>query len=60
MVKNSAYLLLDERDGFAGVESLRAGLGAIHDGVAAVQLEGVVEGWNEGGTRGDGKSWICG
>ena len=56
MVENSAHLLLDERDGLAWVEALRTGLGAIHDGVATIQLEGVVEGWDDGGTRGGGKS----
>jgi hypothetical protein len=38
----STYPLLDHGDGLAWVESLGAGLGAVHDGVAAVQLEGVV------------------
>ena len=35
--------LFDVRDGLAGVQVLGAGLGAVHDGVAAVQLEGVVQ-----------------
>jgi hypothetical protein len=35
--------LLDFGDGLGGVEILRAGLGAIHDGVAAVQPERVFE-----------------
>ena len=35
--------LLDFRDGLGGVQPLRAGLRAIHDGVAAIELEGVVE-----------------
>ena len=40
---NRRYLLLDGTDGLARVEALGAGLGAVHDGVAAVQLEGVVQ-----------------
>jgi len=36
-------LLLDVSDGLAGVQVFWAGLGAVHDGVAAVQLEGVVQ-----------------
>lgn len=38
-----SHLLLDGGDGLAGVEALGAGLGAVHDGVAAEQLEGVVQ-----------------
>ena len=38
--------LLDVGDGLARVEVLRAGLAAVHDGVAAVELEAVVEGGN--------------
>ena len=34
---------LDLGDGLGGVEALRAGLGAIHDGVAAVEPERVLE-----------------
>merc|ERR1740130_2543284 len=34
---------LDLRDGLARVQVLRAGLAAVHDGVTAVDLEGVVE-----------------
>jgi len=37
------YLLLDGADGLARVEALRTGLGAVHDGMAAVQLERVVQ-----------------
>ncbi len=37
------YLLLDGADGLARVEALGAGLSAVHDGVAAVQLERVVQ-----------------
>ena len=37
------YLLLDGTDGLARVKTLGAGLSAVHDGVAAVQLEGVVQ-----------------
>lgn len=36
-------LLLDFSDGLPGVESLGTCLGAIHDGVAAVQLERVIQ-----------------
>mmetsp|Transcript_7869 Transcript_7869/g.17132 ORF Transcript_7869/g.17132 Transcript_7869/m.17132 type:complete len:262 (+) Transcript_7869:175-960(+) len=36
-------LLLDLRHGLARVESLGTGLGAVHDGVAAVQLERIVQ-----------------
>ena len=36
-------LFLDVGNCLAGVEVLRAGLGAVHDGVAAVELEAVVE-----------------
>ena len=35
--------LLDLTDGLAGVESFGAGLGAVHDRVAAVELEAVVQ-----------------
>ena len=35
--------LFDVRDGFSRVQVLGAGLGAVHDGVAAVELERVVE-----------------
>lgn len=38
-----AYPLLDGADGLARVEALGAGLGAVHDRVAAVQLEGIVQ-----------------
>ena len=34
---------LDVRDGLAGVQVLGAGPGAVHDGVATVQLETVVQ-----------------
>jgi hypothetical protein len=37
------YLLLDESDCLAGVETFGASLGAVHDGVATVQLEGVIQ-----------------
>ncbi len=37
------YLLLDGADGLARVEALGTGLGAVHDGVAAIQLERVVQ-----------------
>ena len=37
------YLLLDESDCLAGVETFRASLGAVHDCVATVQLEGVIQ-----------------
>src|SRR4051794_2031389 len=36
--------LLDLRDGLGGVEALRAGVGAVHDRVAAVKPERVVQG----------------
>src|SRR5690242_19560395 len=35
--------LLDLGDGLRRIEVLRAGLAAIHDGVAAIQAEGIVE-----------------
>src|SRR5262249_34962789 len=35
--------LLDFRNGLSWIESLRAGLGAIHDGVAAIEAEGVLQ-----------------
>src|SRR5215472_11102578 len=35
--------LLDLGDGLGGIESLGAGLGAVHDGVAAVEPERVLE-----------------
>jgi hypothetical protein len=35
------HQLFDFADGFGGVEAFGAGLGAVHDGVAAVELEGV-------------------
>jgi hypothetical protein len=35
--------LLDLGDGQAGIEALRAGLGAVHDGVAAIEAERVLE-----------------
>ena len=35
--------LLELSDGLAGIETLGAGLGAVHDSVAPVQLEGVVQ-----------------
>src|SRR5665811_638619 len=34
---------LDLHDGLGGVEALRAGLGAVHDGVAAIEPERVLE-----------------
>src|SRR5262249_35686424 len=34
---------LDLGDGLGGVEALRAGLGAVHDGVAAVEAERILE-----------------
>src|ERR1700738_161772 len=34
---------LDRRDGLGGIEVLGAGVGAIHDGVAAVEPERVLE-----------------
>src|SRR6516225_5586418 len=34
---------LDLGDGLGGVEALRAGLGAVHDGVAAVETERILE-----------------
>src|SRR6516225_3324721 len=34
---------LDIGDGLGGVEALRAGLGAVHDGVAAVEAERILE-----------------
>lgn len=37
------HSLLDLGDGLAGIEVLRTDLGAVHDGVAPVELEGVVE-----------------
>ena len=35
-------LLLDRSDGFAGVQALGAGFGAVHDCVAAEEFEGVI------------------
>src|SRR3954471_10469246 len=35
--------LLDLRDGLRGIEILRTGLGAVHDRVAAIQPEGILE-----------------
>jgi hypothetical protein len=40
---HDTHLLLEGGDGLAGVEALGAGLGAVHDRVAAEQLEGVVQ-----------------
>ena len=37
------YSVLQVRDGLAGVQTLGAHLGAVHDGVAAEQLEGVIQ-----------------
>src|SRR5690606_19680451 len=37
------HQLLDRADRLGGVESLRAGARAVHDGVAAVQLERILE-----------------
>src|SRR5258708_12421375 len=37
------HLQLELGDGFRGVEALRARLGAVHDGVAAVEPERVLE-----------------
>src|SRR5215813_5089534 len=34
---------LDLGDGLGGVEALRAGLGAVHDGVAAIEAERILE-----------------
>src|ERR1700731_4598554 len=36
-------LQLEFGDGLGGVEALRAGLGAVHDGVAAVKAERILE-----------------
>lgn len=38
-----AYSLLDGGNGLARIQALGASLGAVHDGVATVQLEGVVQ-----------------
>lgn len=38
-----SHVPLDVSDGFAWVESLWAGLRAVHDGVAAVHREGILE-----------------
>src|ERR1700722_19217096 len=38
-----SHHLLDLADGLGGIEILRAGLGAIHDGMAAVQPEWILE-----------------
>ena len=37
------HLHLEFRDGLGGVETLRARLGAVHDGVAAVEAERILE-----------------
>src|SRR5690606_26194398 len=37
------HQLLDLADGLGGIEPLRAGAGAVHDGVAAVELEGILQ-----------------
>ena len=37
------HLQLELGDGFGGIETLRAGLGAVHDGVAAVEPERIFE-----------------
>ena len=37
------HSLLDLCNGLTGIEMLRANLGAVHDGVAPVELEGIVE-----------------
>jgi len=36
-------LLLNQSDSLSRVETFRAGLGTIHDGVTTVQLKGIVE-----------------
>merc|ERR1719180_465187 len=41
LVSNACQQLLDLSDGLAGVKTLGAGLGAVHDGVASVDREGV-------------------
>merc|ERR1739838_738759 len=41
LVSNACQQLLDLGDGLAGVKTLGAGLGAVHDGVASVHREGV-------------------
>ena len=41
LVGNPCQQLLDLGDGLSGVETLGAGLGAVHDGVASVDGEGV-------------------
>ena len=40
---NLTNLFLNLSDCFPGVETFRTGLGAVHDRVALVQLEGVVQ-----------------
>ena len=37
------HQFLDFRDGFRGIQALRAGLGAVHDGVAAIEPERVFQ-----------------
>ena len=41
-MESCCYLLLYLCDCFAWIESLGAGLGAVHDGVAAIELEAVI------------------
>lgn len=37
------YTLLDLGNGLAGVQALGADLGTVHDGLALVQLEGIIQ-----------------